>query len=112
MFPIHFVSISHICKAKKLQEVVHHDLFPSADMMLSLSKEFGSDLGRGELWLVTETQLSQDIPDCHNIRKRTRTPLDNFNREYFQRKWNEGNNVKDFIQVINDSYGKQSGEIE
>ncbi|XP_026131380.1 uncharacterized protein cfap92 [Carassius auratus] len=104
--------ISHICKAKKLQEVVHHDLFPSADMMLSLSKEFGSDLGRGELWLVTETQLSQDIPDCHNIRKRTRTPLDNFNREYFQRKWNEGNNVKDFIQVINDSYGKQSGEIE
>uniref|UniRef100_A0A671TEY7 Si:dkey-57n24.6 n=1 Tax=Sinocyclocheilus anshuiensis TaxID=1608454 RepID=A0A671TEY7_9TELE len=96
--------ISHICKAKKFQEVVHHDLFPSADMILSLSKEFGSDLGRGELWLATETQQSQDIPDRHNIRKRTHTPLDNFNREYFQWKWNEGNNVKDFIQVMNDAY--------
>ncbi|XP_058646964.1 uncharacterized protein cfap92 [Onychostoma macrolepis] len=91
--------ISHICKAKKLQEVVHHDLFPSAGMILSLSKEFGSDLSRGELWLATETQQSQDIPDHHNIRKRTRTPLDNFNREYFQWKWNEDNNVKDFIQA-------------
>ncbi|XP_016345439.1 uncharacterized protein FLJ43738-like [Sinocyclocheilus anshuiensis] len=101
--------ISHICKAKKFQEVVHHDLFPSADMILSLSKEFGSDLGRGELWLATETQQSQDIPDRHNIRKRTHTPLDNFNREYFQWKWNEGNNVKDFIQAnIEDIYRASS----
>ncbi|RXN19863.1 putative protein KIAA1257-like [Labeo rohita] len=90
--------ISHICQAKKLQEVVHHDLFPSADMVQSLSEEFGLDLGREELWLVTETQQSQDIPDHHNIRKRTYTPLDNFNREYFQWKRNEGKNMKDFIQ--------------
>ncbi len=83
---------------------MHHDLFPSADMILSLSKEFGSDIRRGALWLETETQQSQDIPDHHNIRKRIHTPLDNFNREYFQWKWNEGNNVKDFIQVMNDSY--------
>ncbi|KAL0181094.1 hypothetical protein M9458_023500, partial [Cirrhinus mrigala] len=81
----------HICQAKKLQEVVHHDLFPSADMVLSLSEE-------EELWLVTETQQSPDIPDHHNIRKRTHTPLDNFNRQYFQWKRNEGKNMKDFIQ--------------
>ncbi|XP_059393330.1 uncharacterized protein cfap92 [Carassius carassius] len=104
--------ISHICKAKKLQEVVHHDLFPSANMILSLSKEFGSDLGRGELWLVTETQLSQDIPDCHNIRKRTRKPLDNFNREYFQRKWNEGNNMKDFIQANIEDIHRASNNLQ
>uniref|UniRef100_A0A9J8DAL0 Si:dkey-57n24.6 n=1 Tax=Cyprinus carpio carpio TaxID=630221 RepID=A0A9J8DAL0_CYPCA len=104
--------ISHICKAKKLQEVVHHDLFPSADMILSLSKEFGSDLGRGELWLATETQQTQDIPDRHNIRKRTRTPLDNFNREYFQWKWNEGNNVKDFIQANIEDIHRASSDLQ
>lgn len=70
-------------------------------MVLSLRKEFGSDLGIRELWMATESQESQDIPDHRNIRKRTRTPLDNFNAEYFQWKQNEGNNVKDFLQVMN-----------
>ncbi|XP_048028513.1 uncharacterized protein cfap92 isoform X2 [Megalobrama amblycephala] len=91
--------ISHIRQAKKLQEAVRFNLFPSADMVLSLRKEFGSDLGIGELWMATESQKSQDIPDHRNIRKRTRTPLDNFNTEYLQWKQNEGNNVKDFLQA-------------
>lgn len=50
--------------------------------------------------MATESQESQDIPDHRNIRKRSRTPLDNSNTEYFQWKQNEGNNVKDFLQVI------------
>ncbi|XP_050977970.1 uncharacterized protein cfap92 [Labeo rohita] len=104
--------ISHICQAKKLQEVVHHDLFPSADMVQSLSEEFGLDLGREELWLVTETQQSQDIPDHHNIRKRTYTPLDNFNREYFQWKRNEGKNMKDFIQGNIEDIHRASSDLQ
>jgi len=95
------ISISHIRQAKKLQEAVHLNLFPSPDMLLSLSKEFGPDLGRKELWMATESQESQDTPDHLNIGMRTRIPLDNFNTEYLQWKQNEGNNVKDFIQVMN-----------
>lgn len=70
-------------------------------MVLSLRKEFGSDLGIGELWMATESQESQDIPDHRTIKKRIRTPLDNFNTEYFQWKQSKGNNVKDFLQVMN-----------
>ncbi|KAG1949676.1 hypothetical protein F2P79_011508 [Pimephales promelas] len=91
--------ISHIRQAKKLQEAVHLNLFPSPDMLLSLSKEFGPDLGRKELWMATESQESQDTPDHLNIGMRTRIPLDNFNTEYLQWKQYEGNNVKNFIQA-------------
>ncbi|KAK2874198.1 hypothetical protein Q8A67_021351 [Cirrhinus molitorella] len=104
--------ISRICKAKKLQDVVHHDLFPSADMVLSLNEEFGSDFGRGELWLATGTQPSLDIPDHHNIRKRTHTPLDNFNREYFQWKQNEGKRMKDFIQANIEDIHRASSDLQ
>lgn len=51
--------------------------------------------------MATESQESQDLPDHRNIRMRTQIPLDNFNTEYLQWKQNDGNNVKDFIQVMN-----------
>ncbi|XP_067287562.1 uncharacterized protein cfap92 [Pseudorasbora parva] len=104
--------ISQIRRAKLLQEAVRLNLFPSADMVLSLSKEFGSDHGREKLWMVTESQQSQDIPDHRNIRKRTQIPLDNFNTEYFQWKQNEGNNVKNFIQANIEKVHRASSDIQ
>ncbi|KAK7127703.1 hypothetical protein R3I93_020321 [Phoxinus phoxinus] len=104
--------ISHIRHAKKLQEAVHLNLFPSTDMVLSLSKEFGSDLGRKELWMATESQESQDTPDHLNIRMRTQIPLDNFNKEYLQWKQNEGNNVKDFIQANIEEVHRASSNLQ
>ncbi|XP_002663836.5 uncharacterized protein CFAP92 isoform X1 [Danio rerio] len=97
--------ISHIRQAKTLQEAVHSNLFPLANMVLSLNKEFGVDVGREELWLAAETQEPQDVSDHHNIRKRMYTPLDNFNRQYFQWKRNKCKNGKNFIQAnIEDVY--------
>lgn len=51
--------------------------------------------------MATESQESQDIPDHRTTKKRIRTPLDNFNTEYFQWKQSKSNNVKDFLQVMN-----------
>ncbi|XP_077058960.1 uncharacterized protein cfap92 [Siphateles boraxobius] len=104
--------ISHICQAKLLQEAVRLNLFPSTDMVLSLSKEFGSDLGGKELWLATESQESQDTPDHLNIRMRTQIPLANFNTEYLQWKQNEGNNVKDFIQANIEKVHRASSNLQ
>lgn len=68
-------------------------------MVLSLSKQFGLVLGRGQLKLVMETPKPQDLPDDQNIKKRIHPPLDNVNNEYFHWKQQQGNNVKDIIQV-------------
>ncbi|XP_073667950.1 uncharacterized protein cfap92 [Paramisgurnus dabryanus] len=97
--------ISLLRKANKLIEAVHNNLFPSADMVLSLTEEFGLVLKREQLQM-SEIQKPQDVLDHQNIKKRTHTPLDNFNREYFQWKQQSGNNVKDFIQVIHHDFSK------
>ncbi|XP_073732201.1 uncharacterized protein cfap92 isoform X2 [Misgurnus anguillicaudatus] len=103
--------ISLLRKAKKLIEAVHNNLFPSADMVLSLTQEFGLVLKGGQLQM-SEIQKPQDVPDHQNIKKRIHTPLDNFNREYFQWKQQSGNNVKDFIQANIEDVHKASAELQ
>ncbi|XP_056591395.1 uncharacterized protein cfap92 isoform X1 [Triplophysa dalaica] len=104
--------ISHLCHTKKLSEAVHHNLFPSANMVLSLSKQFGLVLGRGQLKLVMETPKPQDHPDDQNIKKRIHPPLDNVNNEYFHWKQQQGNNVKDIIQANIEDVHRKSIELQ
>ncbi|XP_051531509.1 uncharacterized protein cfap92 [Myxocyprinus asiaticus] len=104
--------ISQLCQVKRLKDAVHRNLFPSTDMILSLTKEFGLDLGRGELRLVTETEEAQDIANNNYVTKTTSKPLASFNREYFQRKQQQCNNVKDFIQANIEDIHRASSALQ
>ncbi|XP_051967408.1 uncharacterized protein cfap92 [Xyrauchen texanus] len=104
--------ISQLCQVKRLIDAVHRNLFPSTDMILSLTKGFGFDLGRGELRLVKETEEAQDIANNNHVTKATNKPLDSFNREYFQRKQHQCNNMKDFIQANIEGIHRASSALQ
>ncbi|XP_015203768.2 uncharacterized protein cfap92 isoform X1 [Lepisosteus oculatus] len=94
-----------ICKAKKLKDVAHGNLFPSAEMILSVSKEFGiMEGGKG-----ASEELGR-APDLEGAERKTltaklkpqRSPIDTHNIEYVQWKAKIGSEhqglQKDFIK--------------
>lgn len=76
---------------RQLKDVVQYDLFPSADMILSMSKEYGT-----EQWEQRVGADKMDIP-CPLDRMKRYAPLDTHNRQYMKHwMFKQG---KNFIQV-------------
>ncbi|KAM4612754.1 uncharacterized protein FLJ43738 [Polymixia lowei] len=94
--------LSQLCRARQLKDVEQNNLFPSADMVLSMSQECGVMPGKSE---QTFTVNSQDEPATSSplVFQRRYMPLDTHNREYI--KWKHINKqqlnkqTEDFIQV-------------
>ncbi|XP_072438311.1 uncharacterized protein cfap92 [Chiloscyllium punctatum] len=80
--------LQHMCSAKKLRQVVQADLFPAADMLKILSREFGipaSETGP----LTTKTVPSITTEPASKLKPTKRAPyslLDIYNEKYLQRK--------------------------
>ncbi|XP_036387660.1 uncharacterized protein FLJ43738 [Megalops cyprinoides] len=91
---------------KKLKDVVQSGLFPSAEMVLSLSREFGIVPRKGAKEMTqaeADTQAAAEMSLQRAAEKR-REPLDNYNFKYMEWKQNMENEQlhghrKDFIQV-------------
>lgn len=86
----------------KLEEVSQNNLFPSAEMVLSLRNEFGITASRGLERLMPDISKSKVIVHPHVSQKRPYTPIDNFNEDYMAWKksqTNQGLYKKNYIQV-------------
>lgn len=83
--------LSQLCQVRQLKDVVQYNLFPSADMILSMSKEYGT-----EQW---EQKVGIDRMDgpCPLERMKRYALLDTHNRQYMRHlTFAQG---KNFIQV-------------
>ncbi|XP_041081427.1 uncharacterized protein cfap92 [Polyodon spathula] len=97
-----------ICKLKKLKDVTHYNLFPSSEMILSMSQEFGIPLRKASLDMMNDFKLTSNQstvelspPDFKSTTQLS--PLDNYNEKYVE--WKQNINImleaglgKDFIQ--------------
>lgn len=87
-----FFRLKQLSQVRKLQDVVQYNLFPSADMILSLSRECGT-----ERW---EPNVRVDIKvdsACHPVGIKRHKLLDTNNEAYM--KHLKSKPCKDFIQV-------------
>lgn len=88
------VKLYEITKLTQMKYVVRNDLFPTADMVISMSKEFGVPLTQEdfeELQPVKEKTMEdikpvvQEVPVVLKETSRLWTPIDNFNRDYVEK---------------------------
>ncbi|XP_026200384.1 uncharacterized protein cfap92 isoform X3 [Anabas testudineus] len=85
--------LSQLCHIRQLNEVAQYDLFPSADMILSMSKEYGKC---NEQWVQKATKKTKgDLPTLP-VRMKRHALLDTHNRDIS--KWKRNSQQKDFIQ--------------
>ncbi|XP_013764689.1 uncharacterized protein cfap92 [Pundamilia nyererei] len=88
--------LSQLCQVKQLKEVVEYNLFPSADMILSLSSVFGLYAEKREQKVRANTEGS--IPTLP-IRMKRHGPISTHNTEYITWKQNRPlQQLKDFVQ--------------
>ncbi|XP_077181750.1 uncharacterized protein CFAP92 isoform X2 [Paroedura picta] len=80
--------LDYICHSKTLRDVVHYDLLPSAEMIISLSQEFGIPLAKDDLPIEEPSEILavDKHPTAFMRRQRRRSLLDNQNKLYIQRK--------------------------
>ncbi|KAJ8360848.1 hypothetical protein SKAU_G00173730 [Synaphobranchus kaupii] len=93
--------LSLLLHVKKLRNVVQSDLFPSAEMILSLNRELGLIPGRGK---GRASQVEGNNKAEAETKTKRLMPLDNYNIEYMEWKQQIANQqlhgkIKDFIQV-------------
>ncbi|XP_021347646.1 uncharacterized protein LOC110446691 isoform X2 [Mizuhopecten yessoensis] len=87
------IRIYELTKLDQMRSVVRNDLFPKADMVISMSKEFGVPLTQAdfeELQPEEEKQQETEVQVTHYdsfIRETSRlwTPIDHYNKEYVER---------------------------
>lgn len=98
-----FCRLDYICHIKRLRDVIHHNLLPSAEMITMLSQEFGVPLHKDDLLIQQCPQISDifDIPIKYfHVEQDKRSHLDNHNEEYILRKREMENwTPQDYIQV-------------
>lgn len=95
MRSISFLSrLSQLGQARQLGDVVRYNLFPSADMVLSMSKKYGT---RAELWEQKSSAATDVNMPLPTVRIKRQAPLDSHNREYLKQL--SLKQCKDFIQV-------------
>lgn len=87
-----------------MKDAVRNSLFPTAEMVLSLSQEFGSLPERGQQILERICQSAREAPDRQRTRVRSNPPIENYNQEYVE--WKKRiavqqlcGQTKDFVQV-------------
>lgn len=99
-FFFNFPRLSQICQVRQLKDVVRHNLFPTADMILSMSKEYGMQEDQWKQKARANTETDKPSPP---VRMKRHMPLDIHNREYVR--WKRENqemrlqNSRDFVQV-------------
>ncbi|KAL7842997.1 hypothetical protein AOLI_G00245090 [Acnodon oligacanthus] len=105
--------IKQLCQAKKLEEVVQNDLFPSAQMLLSLKQEFGIFHKRGVKNLLVDPKDSAQHSSHQRVsQRRTHTPLDTVNKDYLEWKQTQGLQTKNFVQANIEEVHKASGCLQ
>nr|XP_020444289.1 uncharacterized protein KIAA1257 homolog [Monopterus albus]XP_020444290.1 uncharacterized protein KIAA1257 homolog [Monopterus albus]XP_020444291.1 uncharacterized protein KIAA1257 homolog [Monopterus albus]XP_020444292.1 uncharacterized protein KIAA1257 homolog [Monopterus albus] len=85
--------LSQLCEVRQLKDVVQYDLFPSADMILSMSKKFGTCTEHWEQQAGANSEVNMSTMP---VRMKTHMPLDTHNREYMR--WRQQGQRRDFIQ--------------
>ncbi|XP_059185278.1 uncharacterized protein cfap92 [Centropristis striata] len=90
--------LSQLCQVRQLKDVVQCNLFPSADMILSMRKEYGT---YAEEWQQNDRANMVDMTTML-VRMKRHAPLDAQNKEYMKWKHNSHQSLlkvsKDFIQ--------------
>ncbi|XP_063148927.1 uncharacterized protein CFAP92 [Candoia aspera] len=77
-----FCRLDYICHSKKLREVIHCSLLPSAEMITMLSQEFGVPLTKADMFVQESPEI---LASCRKVKKGMRqysSKLDNYNEEY------------------------------
>ncbi|XP_072328653.1 uncharacterized protein cfap92 isoform X2 [Scyliorhinus torazame] len=100
-----------ICSAKKLREVAQYDLFPSAEMVRTMSREFGIPASEtGPLTTKNISPTTNQPAPKHKPSKRIHYPeLDIFNENYLQMKKDQ--TFTDHIQANIDAVYKASKKL-
>ncbi|XP_056000936.1 uncharacterized protein LOC130048351 isoform X2 [Ostrea edulis] len=107
------LSLHQIVNSNVMKDVVRNSLFPMADMVISMSREFGVPITQEDF---DELQIHKptDVVEEEQIREMTReatrvwTPIDNFNPQYMetiagrQQRVNYIKENKDDVKVISD----------
>ncbi|XP_074692774.1 uncharacterized protein CFAP92 isoform X1 [Strix aluco] len=84
--------LSYLCHSKRLRDVIHGDLLPSAEMISVLSHEYGVPLTDEDLFTRKPPLLSFASDDCtvpgkvSRVKQAVYSSLDNYNEVYVQRK--------------------------
>ncbi|KAH9498633.1 hypothetical protein Btru_007870 [Bulinus truncatus] len=97
------IKLHQITKLKKMTHVVRNDLFPTAEMIVTMSREFGVPFTQKdfeELQLTSEDNEHEEEvaePSLHlPVPAKTREPMDNFNTDYME-KITSSKTAKNFI---------------
>ncbi|KAM8994929.1 uncharacterized protein CFAP92 [Ara ararauna] len=84
--------LSSLCRSKRLRDVIHEDLLPSAEMITALSPEYGVPLTDEDLFSQTPP-LPTFSPDDYTVpgkvsrvKQAVSSSVDNYNEAYIQRK--------------------------
>ncbi|KAL8212450.1 UNVERIFIED_CONTAM: hypothetical protein K2H54_046923 [Gekko kuhli] len=94
--------LDYICHSKRLRDIVHYDLLPSAEMIISLSQEFGIPLAKDDLLIQQQPEILEIYkhPTAFQGRQKRRSLLDNQNKSYILRKTEmESQAPQDYIQA-------------
>ncbi|XP_028854075.1 uncharacterized protein cfap92 isoform X2 [Denticeps clupeoides] len=73
--------ITNICQVSSLTEVVRNNLFPTAEMVLSLRGHFGTDPGKREENPARSQQIAMEISEQKATGKAYK-PLETYNQDY------------------------------
>lgn len=86
--------LSQLCQVRQLKDVVQYNLFPSADMILSMSKAYGTKAEQWEQKVGAGTKV--DVTALP-VRMKRCAPLDMHNTEYMKQL--PLKHCKDYIKV-------------
>ncbi|XP_052632733.1 uncharacterized protein CFAP92 isoform X5 [Harpia harpyja] len=84
--------LNYLCHSKRLRDVIHGDLLPSAEMITVLSHEYGVPLTDEDLFTQKPPLLSFSSDDCtvpgkvSRVKQAVYSSVDNYNEVYAQRK--------------------------
>ncbi|XP_047195288.1 uncharacterized protein FLJ43738 [Hippoglossus stenolepis] len=91
--------LSQLCQVRQLKDAVQYDLFPSADMIVSMSREYGTSAEQWEQKAIANTMM--DLP-THPVRMKRHAALDTDNTEYIRWKHNRqqtsAQHFRDYVQ--------------
>ncbi|XP_032094979.1 uncharacterized protein KIAA1257 homolog [Thamnophis elegans] len=81
--------LDYICHSKKLRDVVHYSLLPSAEMITILSQEFGVPLTKADMYLKDPTEILETFDKMQKpsgMRHYGYSHFDIYNKKYILRK--------------------------
>ncbi|XP_063071872.1 uncharacterized protein cfap92 [Engraulis encrasicolus] len=109
--------LTQLCQTKTMKEVLRNDLLPTADMVLSISKEFGSLPEKAQKVLKEIVRSATGEQEKSKVRvQRSFSPLVNHNKEYEERlklvaAQKLRGDTKNFVQANRDEVRRASLEL-